>query len=64
PWCATRPPFVYSFVQSHSWDVEFGRDWAWERSHRIGVAMPMLAHVELLSAVIIYAALQTAFVSF
>ncbi|QRV91959.1 glycosyltransferase family 76 protein [Ceratobasidium sp. AG-Ba] len=43
PWCLSRIPLVYSFVQAHYWDVGFLRYWTIAQIPNFLLAMPMLA---------------------
>lgn len=42
PWCASRLPMIYGFVQSHYWDVGFLRYWAVAQIPNFIIAAPML----------------------
>lgn len=50
PWCATRLPMIYSFVQSHYWDVGLWRYWTPAQLPNFLLALPMLALVGCSSA--------------
>lgn len=45
PWCASRLPLIYGFVQSHYWDVGFLRYWTVAQIPNFIIATPMLALV-------------------
>ncbi|KAF8594119.1 hypothetical protein BDV93DRAFT_459619, partial [Ceratobasidium sp. AG-I] len=42
PWCASRLPMIYGFVQSHYWDVGFLRYWTVAQFPIFIIAAPML----------------------
>ncbi|KAF8601352.1 hypothetical protein BDV93DRAFT_558438 [Ceratobasidium sp. AG-I] len=45
PWCASRRPLIYGFVQSHYWDIGFLRYWTIAQIPNFLIAAPMLVLV-------------------
>ncbi|KAF8595854.1 hypothetical protein BDV93DRAFT_528370 [Ceratobasidium sp. AG-I] len=45
PWCASRLPMIYGFVQSYYWDVGFLRYWTVAQIPNFIIAAPMLVLV-------------------
>ena len=43
PWCTNTLPLIYSFVQSHYWDVGLFRYWSLQQAPNILLAAPALA---------------------
>nr|POE47109.1 gpi mannosyltransferase 2 [Quercus suber] len=41
PWCSAFPPSIYSFVQSHYWNVGFLRYWTFSNLPLFALAMPL-----------------------
>lgn len=41
PWCSAIPPSIYSFVQSHYWDVGFLRYWTLSNLPLFALAFPL-----------------------
>lgn len=58
PWCADRSPFIYTFVQSHYWNIGLWRYWSLERAPRIAIAAPILILVAVSSIWLLWGTYQ------